>query len=76
MAVEQTQVLPSPVLEGSLTSFLKKLEKKNIQYYLESMPKAEGLGLMKDLHMKDILNTKIKFIRHMIWLKNQLKLRI
>jgi len=26
MAVEQTQVLPSPVLEGSLTSFLKKLD--------------------------------------------------
>ena len=26
MAVEQSQVLPSPVLEGSLTSFLKKLD--------------------------------------------------
>ena len=27
MAVEQTQVLPAPVLEGALTAFLKSLDK-------------------------------------------------
>ena len=26
MAIEQTQILPAPVLEGALTAFTKKLE--------------------------------------------------
>ena len=51
MAVEQTQVLPAPVLEGALTAFTKKLQpaslmKKSISGsdFLRFGPAAESLG--------------------------------